>query len=111
MKWLCLSVLLALAACISPQQQEHIGRIVTDTVTHVDRDGDGRVSNRELKDSKNDIGMWVGIATGLIGLLTGTVGATRSGSAANLARKVESETDEQWEELKRIQQQPRIRDQ
>jgi hypothetical protein len=110
MKWLytvCLVLMACLAACQTPGSID-IGGAVRDGikagVEAADRDNDGVITNRELKDSKNDPTFWIAIGGAVMGLLGlgGAAGAKRT------ANKVEVETDEQWDELKRIQRQPPI---
>ena len=69
--------------------------VVKETVRAVDRDQDGQVTNREIKDAKNDPNVYIAVGTALLGLL----GLMRGQQAHQLAAKVERETDEQWEKL------------
>ncbi len=101
MKWLltvCLALLLA--ACQLPNGAPlDVGAVVRETVKAVDRNDDGVVTNREIQDSKSDPNFWIAIGSALLGVLgLGTAGAARA-----TAKKVEAETDQQWDnELKRL---------
>jgi hypothetical protein len=108
MKWLytvCLVLMACLAACQTPSD---VGTAVRDGiqagVAAADRNRDGVLTNREITDSKNDPTFWIAIGGAVLGMLGlgGAAGAKRT------ANKVEVETDEQWDELKRIQRQPSI---
>ncbi len=85
---------LALAACGTLQPVD-VGAVVRDAVTAADRNSDGLLTNREVKDAKNDPNFWLTVGAGLLGIL----GLAKGQSAERLARKVEVETDEQWDAL------------
>lgn len=106
MKWLyhvCLVLMAFLAACQVPAD---IGTAVREGVRSgveaADRNRDGVLTNREIKDSKNDPTFWLAIGGALMGILGlgGAAGASRK------ANKVEAETDEQWDELRKAQAKP-----
>ena len=103
MKWLynvCLVMLAFLAACQTPVD---IGGAIRDGVkagvTAVDRDQNGVITNREIKDSKNDPMTWIAVGSALLGIL----GLSGAAGASRIAKKVEAETDEQWDELRKLQ--------
>lgn len=108
MKWLysvCLVLIAFLAACQAPGGPD-IGTAVRDGVKAgveaADRNRDGVLTNQEIRDSKNDPTFWIAIGGALLGILGlgGAAGASRK------ANKVEVETDEQWDELRKVQAKP-----
>lgn len=95
MKWLVnvcsIVVLMLLAACQIPSGVD-VGGAVRDGiqagVAAADRNQDGILTNREIKDSKNDPMFWTAIGGALLGLL-----------GLNGARKAQRETDELYDRV------------
>ena len=105
MKWLytvCLVLIAFLAACQVPGGVD-VGTAVRDGVKAgveaADRNNDGVLTNREIRDSRNDPTFWLAIGGAVLGMLGlgGAAGASRK------ANKVEAETDEQWDELRKTE--------
>ncbi len=95
MKTFALFLLLSLlAACQTPPNID-IGAVVRDTVEAVDKNDDGVVTNRELKDSEGNVLLWTQIGTALLAVF----GLTKAQQANGLAKHVAKETDEQWDAL------------
>lgn len=100
---LVLLALLTLTACQLPSGQPvDIGPVIRETVATIDRNQDGLVTNRELKDSKNDPMAWITLVGGILGafgLVTSQQAKSQAADAKGLAKHVAAETDEQWDIL------------
>jgi hypothetical protein len=95
---LLLSVL-TLVACQLPNGSAiDVGAVVRDTVTAVDRNHDGAVTNAELKGAKNDPMLWITLGNSLVAAF----GLAKAQMAGATAKKVETETDEQWERMAKL---------
>lgn len=90
-----LAITISILAACGTMQPVDLSSVVRDAVTAADRNTDGVLTNREVKDAKNDPNFWLAVGGGLLGLL----GLAKGQSAERLARKVEVETDEQWDAM------------
>jgi hypothetical protein len=99
MKWIPSVSLVLLAVLLAGCQgfQVDIPKVVDETVKAMDRNHDGQISSGEIRVSKNDPTFWLTIGSLILNILTGGVAA----SARSRSIKVEDETDEQWEEMRR----------
>jgi hypothetical protein len=92
---LFLLTLLALVACQTPFPTEAFRDAVESGVEAADRNHDGVLTNREIKDSESDPMFWVAIGSALLGIF----GVGKATQAHGLAKHVAKETDEQWDIL------------
>jgi hypothetical protein len=103
---LLFALLLTLAACQMPDGRrfdaETAIKVATDAAIAADRDVDGRVSNRELKDAAGNPLNWIAV----IGAILGAAGAASARTSSKKVDKVEAETDEQWDELRKLDAKP-----
>jgi hypothetical protein len=99
--YFALSILLSLAMLIAgacqPLQDGAIKDAVRDGIAAADSDGDGTVSRKEIRDVKNDPMFWITIANSLAAMF----GLAKANSAAKQVAKVEHETDQQWDEIRK----------
>lgn len=102
MKWLYSVCLVLIFAACQGMQPVDVSSIIAETAKAVDRNNDGQVTNEEIRGVKNDPTFWIALGSGILSLLGlgGAAGASRK------AKQVEVETDEQWDELKRLQTKP-----
>lgn len=97
-KTISVVALAILAACQIPAgQTPDIGAVVRDTVAIVDKNADGSLSNREVKDAGKNTELWLLVG----GLLTSVFAAMRGQSAHNAIKHVGGEVDELWEAQKK----------
>lgn len=103
---LLFALLLILSACQMPDGSRvdtaAVVKAATDAAIAADRDVDGRVSNRELKDAASNPLNWIAV----IGAILGAAGAASARTSSKKVDKVEAETDEQWDELRKLDARP-----
>lgn len=88
--FLILSVAVLLSACMTPLQAGATQEAAGTVVRVIDKDGDGVVTNAEVRSAPNDPMVWIGGILGLLGLLGG-------GAAAAGNKKTSKEVDELWD--------------
>jgi hypothetical protein len=94
MRTFALLALLLFAACQVPPNVD-IGAVIKDTVEAVDKNDDGVITNREVKDSEGNVLLWTQIGTALLAVF----GMAKAQQANGLAKQVETEIDQQWDAL------------
>lgn len=102
MKWILLILALLMFSACKTGENFDLGAVVKETVAQTDRDRDGQVTKEEVRAAGSDPMVWLAIGSTILGAL----GLGGAASASKKARQVEIETDEQWEELKRMQIKP-----